>query len=87
MGLIQCTNVSKSFGEKVALDHVSVDIPKGKIFGLLGPTVPERRPLSESSTGSPFQTRALSSSMAVLSLRRTSRRSDICRKSAVFTAR
>ncbi len=37
MGLIQCTNVSKSFGEKVALDHVSVDIPKGKIFGLLGP--------------------------------------------------
>ncbi|MBO5808646.1 MAG: ATP-binding cassette domain-containing protein [Bacteroidales bacterium] len=37
MGLIQCTNVSKSFGEKVALDNVSVDIPKGKIFGLLGP--------------------------------------------------
>ena len=37
MGLIQCTNVCKSFGEKVALDHVSVDIPKGKIFGLLGP--------------------------------------------------
>ena len=37
MGLIQCTNVCKSFGEKIALDHVSVDIPKGKIFGLLGP--------------------------------------------------
>ena len=37
MGLIQCKNVSKSFGEKVALDNVSVDIPKGKIFGLLGP--------------------------------------------------
>ena len=37
MGLIQCTDVYKSFGEKVALDHVSVDIPKGKIFGLLGP--------------------------------------------------
>jgi len=37
MGLIQCNNVCKSFGEKVALDHVSVDIPKGKIFGLLGP--------------------------------------------------
>ena len=37
MGLIQCTNVCKSFGEKVALDKVSVDIPKGKIFGLLGP--------------------------------------------------
>ena len=37
MGVIQCTDVCKSFGEKVALDHVSVDIPKGKIFGLLGP--------------------------------------------------
>ncbi len=37
MGLIQCKDVCKSFGEKVALDHVSVDVPKGKIFGLLGP--------------------------------------------------
>ena len=37
MGLIQCKDVSKSFGDKVALDNVSVDIPKGKIFGLLGP--------------------------------------------------
>ena len=37
MGLIQCNGVCKSFGEKVALDHVSLDIPKGKIFGLLGP--------------------------------------------------
>ena len=37
MGLIQCKDVCKSFGEKVALDHVSVDIPKGRIFGLLGP--------------------------------------------------
>lgn len=37
MGIIQCKDVCKSFGEKVALDHVSVDIPKGQIFGLLGP--------------------------------------------------
>ena len=37
MELIKCTDVYKSFGEKVALDHVSLDIPKGKIFGLLGP--------------------------------------------------
>ena len=35
--LIQCKNVCKSFGDKVALNNVSVDIPKGKIFGLLGP--------------------------------------------------
>ena len=37
MELIQCKNICKNFGEKVALDHVSVDVPKGKIFGLLGP--------------------------------------------------
>ena len=37
MELIKCSNVCKSFGEKVALDNVSVEIPKGKIFGLLGP--------------------------------------------------
>ena len=37
MELIKCKDVSKSFGEKVALDNVSLDIPKGKIFGLLGP--------------------------------------------------
>ena len=37
MGIIECKNVCKSFGEKVALDNVTVEIPKGKIFGLLGP--------------------------------------------------
>ena len=37
MDLIQCKDVCKNFGEKVALDHVSLDIPKGMIFGLLGP--------------------------------------------------
>ena len=35
--MIQCLDVSKSFGEKTALDHVTVEIPRGKIFGLLGP--------------------------------------------------
>lgn len=37
MGLIECQDICKSFGEKVALDHVSVTMEKGKIFGLLGP--------------------------------------------------
>lgn len=35
--MLKCIDVCKTFGEKVALNHVSVDIPKGKIFGLLGP--------------------------------------------------
>jgi len=37
MAIIECREVCKSFGEKVALDHVSLEIPEGKIFGLLGP--------------------------------------------------
>ena len=37
MELIKCIDVCKTFGEKIALDKVSVSIPKGKIFGLLGP--------------------------------------------------
>lgn len=37
MAIIECKEVCKSFGQKVALDHVSIDIPEGSIFGLLGP--------------------------------------------------
>lgn len=37
MNIIECRNICKNFGEKVALDHVSVEIPEGQIFGLLGP--------------------------------------------------
>ncbi len=37
MALIQCKEVCKNFGEKVALDHVSLEIPECRIFGLLGP--------------------------------------------------
>ena len=37
MAIIECKEVCKNFGEKVALDHVSLSIPEGRIFGLLGP--------------------------------------------------
>ena len=37
MNIIEVKNVSKTFGEKVALDNVSMEIPEGQIFGLLGP--------------------------------------------------
>jgi len=37
MAMIEARNISKTFGEKVALDNVSIEIPEGKIFGLLGP--------------------------------------------------
>lgn len=37
MALIECKEICKNFGEKVALDHISLEIPEGKIFGFLGP--------------------------------------------------
>ena len=37
MSIIEVKHVTKTFGEKVALDVVSLSIPEGKIFGLLGP--------------------------------------------------
>lgn len=37
MAIIECKEVCKNFGPKVALDHVSLEIPEGRIFGLLGP--------------------------------------------------
>lgn len=37
MAIIEIRNVTKTFGQKVALDNVSLSIPEGKIFGLLGP--------------------------------------------------
>lgn len=37
MSIIQCKHVSKSFGSKVALEDISLEIPEGKIFGFLGP--------------------------------------------------
>ena len=37
MAIIEVQNISKTFGPKTALDHVSLEIPEGRIFGLLGP--------------------------------------------------
>jgi len=35
--MIQATDLRKQFGELVAVDGVSLDIPRGETFGLLGP--------------------------------------------------
>lgn len=37
MGIINCNNVTKKFGDYFALTDVTLDIPEGKIFGMLGP--------------------------------------------------
>src|SRR5438876_10541453 len=36
-GAITLTNVSKSFGKFRAVDDLSLNVPKGSMFGLLGP--------------------------------------------------
>ncbi|WP_439558595.1 ABC transporter ATP-binding protein [Dyadobacter sp.] len=37
MNIIEVRNVTKEYANHVALDNVSISIPRGKIFGLLGP--------------------------------------------------
>ncbi|WP_031525788.1 ABC transporter ATP-binding protein [Dyadobacter crusticola] len=37
MNIIEVRNVTKEYANHVALDDVSISIPRGKIFGLLGP--------------------------------------------------
>lgn len=37
MNILECKNITKRFGEFTALDNVSIEVPKGSIFGLLGP--------------------------------------------------
>jgi ABC-2 type transport system ATP-binding protein len=37
MSVLQIHNLSKSFGKIKALDNVSFNVPKGSVFGLLGP--------------------------------------------------
>lgn len=35
--LLECRNLTKSYGSKTALSNVDLTIPRGKIVGLLGP--------------------------------------------------
>ena len=37
MDILKIENVSKAFANHIALDDVSLSIPKGSIYGLLGP--------------------------------------------------
>lgn len=34
--LVECKNLSKSFGKRVVLDDINLEIPRGRIVGLLG---------------------------------------------------
>ncbi|MBP8017508.1 MAG: ATP-binding cassette domain-containing protein, partial [Acetatifactor sp.] len=35
--LVEIVNLTKKYGTNVAVNHLTVSLPKGKIIGLLGP--------------------------------------------------
>jgi len=35
--ILECRDLTKRYGKVVALDNLSIQIPRGKIIGLLGP--------------------------------------------------
>ena len=37
MKTLECSNLSKNYGNKLALDNVNIDLEEGRIIGLLGP--------------------------------------------------
>ncbi|MCF7824464.1 MAG: ABC transporter ATP-binding protein [Candidatus Marinimicrobia bacterium] len=50
-GLIELKNVSKNYGDLRALDSISLDIPAGKIVGLVGPNGAGKTTLLRALTG------------------------------------
>lgn len=37
MEMIKATDITKSFGQHIALDRASIEVPEGSVYGLLGP--------------------------------------------------
>ena len=43
MALLEVKNLGISFGGLRAVDQFEINIKKGQLYGLIGPTVPERQ--------------------------------------------
>ena len=41
--VVEVKSLSRRFGEKTALDHVNISLPRGIVFGLVGPMERARR--------------------------------------------
>ena len=35
--IFECKNLTKTYGKKIALDHINLSLESGRIIGLLGP--------------------------------------------------
>jgi ABC-type branched-subunit amino acid transport system ATPase component len=44
MNMIEVKNLTKHFGEVIAVDSLTSHVAKGEVFGLLRPAVPVRPP-------------------------------------------
>ena len=42
--IISARGLTKRYGRTVAVDHIDLEIPPGRIVGLIGPTAPARPP-------------------------------------------
>jgi len=52
--LLECVEVSKSFGDFVALNRVSFSVPEGCVFGIAGPNGAGKTTLFNAITCNPF---------------------------------
>ena len=76
MNLLETHHVVKKYANHLALDKVSIGVPKGEIFGLLGP--------NGAGTESPRLTAGRSGSTGTYRSLKMSIKSDICRKKEGF---
>src|SRR5690554_1300368 len=49
--IVECVNLTKSFGPKTALDQINLTLKKGRIIGLLGPNGSGKTTLLKLITG------------------------------------
>ncbi len=49
--MLEFLGLQKSYGDMVALDHLSLEVPKGELFGLLGPNGAGKSTVMRSSSG------------------------------------
>jgi ABC-2 type transport system ATP-binding protein len=63
--IIETIELTKRYGDTTAVDHISLSVPKGSLFGLLGPNGSGKTTMIKMLTG---QTRVTSGSVSVLGI-------------------
>lgn len=82
--ILSCRNLSKNFGYHSALSGVNMDIPRGRIIGLLGPNGSGKTTFMKLANGLLVRRRARLSSGDTIRDRRRRRLSRFCRRRNIF---